>query len=254
MEKAPILFIDKPAGITSFDVIRRLRRKLNIKNMGHAGTLDPLASGLMIVGVGEGTKKLGEYLKLDKEYVAKILIGKRTTTGDQEGEVTDEKEIGVGEAAEIFSAEKISAALSDMTGTLKLPVSAYSAIKKDGVPFYKKARAAKRRGQTIPESELPVREMKVYEAELLDISFKPAGDAPKIKDDDTPEESKENYSIINDSKKYFGMIRVRFKVGSGTYIRSLAEELGRRLGYPASLASLRRTKIGDFKIEEAEII
>lgn len=222
--------------------------------MGHAGTLDPLASGLMIIGVGEGTKKLGEYLKLDKEYVAEILIGKKTTTGDREGEIVAKKTIEAGEAAEIFSAEKISAALNDMTGTITLPVSAYSAIKKDGVPFYKKARAAERHGQTIPESELPVREMVVYEAELLDISFKPAGDVPKIKDDYTPEESKESHSIINDSKKCFVVIRVRFKVGSGTYIRSLAEELGKRLGYPASLASLRRTKIGDFKVENAEMI
>lgn len=234
-----IVLIDKPTGITSFDVIRRLRRKLNIKKMGHAGTLDPLASGLMIIGVGAGTKKLAEYLKLDKEYVAEVLIGRRTTTGDQEGEVVEEKEIKVGEAAEIFSAEKISAVLSDMTGTLTLPVSAYSAIKKDGVPFYKKARAAERHGQTIPESELPVREMVVYEAELLDISLRSIDDHS-------------DFDIINDIKKCTPIIQARFKVGSGTYIRSLAEELGKRLGYPASLASLRRTKIGDFKVEDAE--
>jgi tRNA pseudouridine55 synthase len=235
-----IILVDKPSGITSFDVIRRLRKKLNIKKMGHAGTLDPLASGLMIIGIGAGTKKLAEYLKLDKEYVAEILIGRRTTTGDREGEVMEEKTIEAEEAAEIFSAEKISAALSGMTGTLKLPVSAYSAIKKDGVPFYKKARAAEKQGRNIPESELPVREMKVYEAELLDITLQP-GDHSDL-------------DIIGDIKECFPIIQVRFKVGSGTYIRSLAEELGRRLGYPASLASLRRTKIGDFKIEEAEII
>ena len=235
-----IILVDKPSGITSFDVIRRLRKKLNIKKMGHAGTLDPLASGLMIIGIGAGTKKLAEYLKLDKEYVAEILIGRRTTTGDREGEVMEEKTIEAEEAAEIFPAEKISAALSGMTGTLKLPVSAYSAIKKDGVPFYKKARAAEKQGRNIPESELPVREMKVYEAELLDITLQP-GDHSDL-------------DIIGDIKECFPIIQVRFKVGSGTYIRSLAEELGRRLGYPASLASLRRTKIGDFKIEEAEII
>lgn len=191
--------------------------------MGHAGTLDPLASGLMIIGVGEGTKKLSEYLKLDKEYVAEILIGIKTTSGDITGEVIEKKDVPE-EAADIFSAEKISSILASMLGTLNLKVSAYSAIKKAGVPFYKKARAAERRGEIILESELPLREMKVYEAELLD------------------------FDIENK------VIRVRFKVGSGTYIRSLAEELGRRLGYPATLKSLRRTIIGEFKIEDAESI
>ena len=248
-----IILIDKPSGITSFDVIRRLRRKLNIKKMGHAGTLDPLASGLMIIGIGAGTKKLAEYLKLDKEYVAEILIGKKTTTGDLEGQVIEEKEIEVGEAADIFSAEKISAALSGMTGILTLPVSAYSAIKKGGVPFYKKARAAERSGQTIPETELPVREMRVYEAELLDTSFRPTDDHPANLTTST--DSNQSLDIINDIKKCSTIIQVRFKVGSGTYIRSLAEELGKRLGdYPATLASLRRTQIGEFKIEDAESI
>ncbi len=224
-----ILLINKPSGITSFDVIRRLRRQLGIKKMGHAGTLDPMADGLMIIGVGEGTKKLSEYLKLDKEYVAEILVGVRTDTGDLEGRVVEEKSVGEGEAAETFSKEKVSAALRAMLGTLELPVSAYSAIKKDGVPFYKKARAASLLGQTLPESELPVREMKVYEAELLD--------------------------IIDDIKELGGpVVKVRFKVGSGTYIRSLAEELGRRFDFPATLKSLKRTKIGDFKIEDAEAV
>lgn len=217
-----ILLIDKPVGITSFDVIRRLRRKLNIKKLGHAGTLDPLASGLMIIGIGEGTKKLSEYVKLDKEYIAEVFIGKKTTTGDMEGEVVEEKEVGEGEVAEIFSPEKISATLNSMLGTLTLPVSAYSAIKKDGVPFYKKARRLEKLGQQVPEAELPVRDMKVYEAELLG----------------------------TDSN----IIKVRFKVGSGTYVRSLGEELGKRLGYPATLKSLRRTKVGDFRIEDAETL
>ncbi len=223
-----ILLIDKPEGITSFDVIRRLRRRLGIKKMGHAGTLDPLASGLMLIGVGPGTKLLNEYLKLDKEYVAEISLGKRTATGDREGRVVEEKEVSA-EAAATFSSEKVAAALASMIGSLTLPVSAYSAIKRDGVPFYKKARQLEKTGQIIPESELPRREMKVYEAELLD--------------------------IIDDIKQFGGpIIKVRFKVGSGTYIRSLGEELGRRLGYPAHLASLRRTKIGEFKVEDAENI
>ena len=137
-----ILLIDKPVGISSFDVIRRLRPKLNIRKMGHAGTLDPLASGLMIIGVGEGTKKLTELTKLDKEYVTEILIGVRTESGDRDGRVLKEREITEADATENFSMEKVSVALASMVGTLTLPVSAFSAIKQDGVPFYKKARAA----------------------------------------------------------------------------------------------------------------
>ena len=224
-----IVLIDKPTGITSFDVIRRLRRQLNIKKMGHAGTLDPMASGLMIIGVGEGTKKLTDYIKLDKEYVAEILVGVKTESGDLEGVVLEERLITDEEVEEIFSGEKISSTLKSMIGVLTLPVSAYSAIKREGVPLYKKAREALLRGQSIPDSDLPIREMKVYEAELLDIAYD------------------------NENKKV--VIKTRFKVGSGTYIRSLGEELGVRLGnYPATLKSLRRTKIGEWSIEEADNI
>ena len=216
--------IDKPSGITSFDVIRRLRRKLGIRKMGHAGTLDPLASGLMIIGVGEGTKKLSEYLKLDKKYEAEILLGLKTTTGDLEGQVVETKEV-----AGDFSAENISTILTSMIGTLTLPVSAYSAIKKDGVPLYKKARSAERRGEIVPESQLPLRDMKVINATLIS-------------------------DAIYDSVDQKIIVPVRFYVGSGTYIRSLAEEFGRRLGYPATLKNLRRTRIGEFKVEDAEEI
>jgi tRNA pseudouridine55 synthase len=262
-----ILLIDKPAGITSFDVIRILKREHardGLRNflsqkvqdaslageegvlshtvteptgeatqkfsgkrfrMGHAGTLDPLATGLMIVGVGSGTKKLTEYIKLDKEYIAEILVGERRSTGDMEGEIMEECAV-----AETFfsreNKEKVTATLADMVGILTLPVSAYSAIKKDGVPMYKRARKAEKTGEVI--TDVPERAMTVYEAELLSITN----------------------STVNRTKR--AVVSVRFAVGSGTYIRSLAEELGRRLGYPATLAALRRTKIGAFKIEDAK--
>jgi len=212
-----IILIDKPVGITSFDVIRQLRRKLEIKKMGHAGTLDPLASGLMIIGVGTGTKKLSEYIKLDKEYEAEILLGESRTTGDMEGEIVSEKYV-----EEVVPEEKLKEALSSLIGELELPVSAYSAIKKDGVPMYKRARAAAKKGEVI--EELPVRTMRVYETEFLD----------------------SNYDFGRQ------IVRVRFKVGSGTYIRSLAEEFGKWLGYPAVLKSLRRTKVGEFVIEDTK--
>ncbi len=213
-----ILLIDKPKGITSFDVIRRLRKELGIRKMGHGGTLDPLATGLMIIGVAEGTKKLSEYIKLNKEYIAEIRVGEKRSTGDLEGEILEEKVVASLDEGEV---KRI---LATMEGTLALPVSAYSAIKKDGVPLYKRARKAEKTGIPIGEDELPIRTMQVFEAELKGVVCA------------------ENRCVVT----------VRFFVSSGTYIRSLAEELGKRLGYPATLQNLRRTKIGEFDITDAQ--
>ena len=218
MLSAEVLLIDKPKGITSFDVIRRLRKTMGVKKMGHAGTLDPLATGLMIIGVGAGTKQLHHYIKLDKEYVATILFGEARSTGDMEGEVVAETVVSEPLAA---LEKKLKATLNAMQGELVLPVSAYSAIKVAGVPMYKRARKAEKTGQVV--TELPMRKMMIKKADLLHV----CQIGPRVS------------------------AEVRFFVGSGTYIRSLAVELGRQLGYPATLADLRRTKVGDFSIEDA---
>lgn len=210
-----LLLIDKPKGITSMDVIRRLRRELQIKKIGHAGTLDPLATGLMLIGVGPGTKKLTELVKLDKEYIAEVRIGERRTTGDLEGEILEEKIVVSLEES------KVRETLQQLLGTQHLPVSAYSAIKVDGVPMYKRARKAEKSGELI--TEVPMRDMEVKEVELLEFS-------------------------VSDGR---AVATARFFVGSGTYVRSLAEELGRRLDYPATLQNLRRTKVGKFDIKNA---
>ncbi len=210
-----IMLIDKPKGITSFDVIRRLRRETGIRKMGHAGTLDPLATGLMIIGVNAGTKKLNEFLKLPKEYVAEIRIGEKRSTGDLEGVILEEKDV-----AEL-DGTLVQETLHGMQGTLTLPVSAYSAIKKDGVPMYTRARKAEAKGEVV--TDVPMRDMEVKEVEFQGITCG------------------ENRCVIT----------ARFYVGSGTYIRSLAEELGNRLGFPATLQNLRRTKIGEFDIKNA---
>ena len=208
-----ILLVDKPRGITSFGVIARLRKALNTRKMGHAGTLDPLASGLMLVGVGKGTKKLAELIKLPKMYEAEVVLGERRNTGDMEGEIVEEKAVcGIPEDA-------VHEALSGMEGMLELPVPAFSAIKRGGQPLYKRAR----RGE---EMEIPMRTMEVRKATLIRIEER--GDRTHL--------------------------FVTFDVGSGTYIRSLAEELGRRLGYPATLGNLRRTRIGSFDIKDAQAL
>jgi len=220
-----LLLVDKPLGITSFDVIRRLRRFYTVMHdeakapkMGHAGTLDPLATGLMLIGVGSGTKALANLIKLDKEYIAAVRIGEARTTGDLEGEVCAEKKV-----METFSAEKVSIMLATLVGTTTLPVSAYSAIKKAGIPMYKRARKAAIKGEQVAADELPLRAMTVSAAELLTVT----------------------------QSNGRAVLTVRFSVASGTYIRSLAEECGKRLGYPACLEALRRTKIGKYNVEDA---
>jgi tRNA pseudouridine55 synthase len=206
-----ILLINKPKGITSFDVIRQLKKKLGNVKMGHAGTLDPNASGLMLIGINEGTKKLTKLVGLDKTYIAEILLGTKTDSGDITGKVIEEKPVPE------ISEEKIKNVLESMIGNLILEVSLYSAMKRKGRPLYKYAREGK-------EITKPKRVMTVYKADLKKC-------AP-----DTH------------------IIEVEFLVGSGTYIRSLVEELGERLGTVATLQNLRRTKIGEYKIEDAEKI
>ncbi len=209
-----ILLIDKPKGITSFDVIRLLRRKLNIRKMGHAGTLDPLATGLMIIGIGEGTKKLSEYIKLNKTYEAEILLGIQTDTGDIEGKIIDEKEVSA------FPRATLEEALSFLKGKKKIRVPMYSAVKVGGKRMYARARA----GDTSVRP--PEKEMEVREIEFLN------------------EYLEGKHQIIS----------VRMDVSSGTYIRSLAEEFGKYLGVPATIKNLRRVRIGEFTIDQAEKI
>lgn len=220
MKLPEILLIDKPAGITSFDVIRQLRKKTGVKKFGHAGTLDPMATGLMILGVEGGTKKLTDYIKLDKEYIAEIRIGERRTTSDLDGEIIEQVE------TVILDEDLIKDALASLIGTQSLPVSAYSAIKVDGKPMYKRAYEAAKIGELM--DDVPVRNMRVDEAEFLGLSELQTATGHRV------------------------IVKARFAVASGTYIRSLAEELGRRLNYPATLQALRRTRIGNFKIKDAK--
>lgn len=216
MSEVPeLLLIDKPQNITSMGVIRVLRKQLGIKKMGHAGTLDPLATGLMLVGVGKGTKQLTHLTKLNKEYVAEVRIGERRSTGDLEGIILEEREVTE------LSEQEVLEALHTLDGTLTLPVSAYSAIKVEGQPMYKRARKAEKIGELV--ADVPERVMTIYETELL------------------------NYELGEGR----AVATIRFTVASGTYIRSLAEELGRRLDYPATLQYLRRTKVGDFDVNDA---
>ena len=208
-----ILFIDKPKGMSSFDVIQVLRKKLKIKKMGHAGTLDPQATGLLIIGVGKGTKKLKEFAQLSKTYLMEVLIGQRTETGDFEGKVVEEKEV---KKVDIKKVKKI---LKEMEGEIELQVPLYSAVKFKGKPLYKYARE----GIKITP---PKRRTKIFYLKLL--GWKKKG-------------------------KFF-VLKIEMKCQKGTYARSVAEEIGRRLNFPATLKELRRLKIGNFDVSKAKKI
>lgn len=208
-----IVLIDKPEGVTSFFTTEQVRRKLKVKKAGHAGTLDPLATGLLLIALDGETKNISRYVGLPKTYEAEILIGERRSTGDREGELIEEK------AVSGLREQDIKQALAEMVGMLKLPVPIYSAVKQGGEPLYQKVR----RGEAVVA---PMRLMQVRRAELRDIS------------------NRDERALVN----------IEFDVGSGTYVRSLAEELGRRLGYPATLYNLRRTRVGDFRVEDAKTL
>ena len=207
-----IILIDKPKGITSFDVIRILRRKYKIRKMGHSGTLDPLATGLMIIGIEKGTKELKNLIGLNKIYQASILLGQQTSTGDMEGEIIKSKKINE------IDIKKVEKVLKEITGKILLPVPVYSAIKVKGQPLYKIAR--KKGYQSIIP---PKKEMEIFWI--------------KIK----KHHKEGDYYILD----------LEMKVKSGTYVRSIAEEIGRKLKIPATIKELRRTNIGKFKIENA---
>jgi tRNA pseudouridine55 synthase len=205
--KDGIILIDKPTGMTSFDVIRELRRKLHMRKMGHAGTLDPLATGLLIIGIGTATKDLTALVGLPKVYEAEILLGTRTDTSDVDGKVLENVPVPV------FTTGDIEKTLESMMGELDLPVSLYSAIKKDGKPLYKYARS----GESV---EVPMRKMVVRAVRFI------------------------SYEI--------GVICAVFDVSSGTYVRSLAEELARRLGTIGTIQNLRRVSVGEYRVEDAK--
>ncbi len=229
VDDSEILLIDKPAGLTSFGVVARVRRKLSeeagmvqIKGkdgivrekrkkvkVGHTGTLDPFATGLLILLIGKGTKHANEFLKLDKEYITTVRLGAVSDTGDLEGNLTLGKNEDLNN---IPTPEEIETVVRGFLGEIEQRVPNYSAVKINGERAYKLARA----GKTV---EMPVRKVKIYELEILDYKW--------------PD------------------LTLRCKVSSGTYIRALGEDIGRALGVGGYLTALRRTQVGEYRVEEA---
>lgn len=201
-----LLGVDKPVGCTSHDVVYRVRRALGERRVGHAGTLDPLASGVMVVGVGQATRLLG-LLTLDtKSYIAQIEFGCETNTDDAEGEPTRTAPC----PPELSDPARASSAVSGLVGTVEQVPPAFSAISVNGVRAYKAARA----GNAI---DLPARTVTIMDAVLLGVDASESGDP---------------------------VWTCAFTVSKGTYIRAIARDLGRSLGCAAHLSGLRRTSSG----------
>lgn len=201
-----ILLTDKPTGWSSFDVIRRVRRVSPIRKVGHAGTLDPMATGLLICLSGKATRLMNQFLSYEKEYTGTIRLGQTTPSWDAETEVER-----VRDASGVLD-EDIQAALPAFTGAIRQQTPAYSAVKVGGERLYKKARRGER-PVTIP------REVTVHAFEVTE-----------RRGDD---------------------LDIRVRCSSGTYIRSLAHELGEALGVGGHLVALRRTSIGPYRVEDA---
>ncbi len=200
-----ILLVNKPKGISSFDVIRKLRRITGFKKIGHAGTLDPLATGLMIMLFGSATKAASNYSILDKVYEAELTLGFESTTGDAEGELNKINN-------DVPTAKKVETVLNSFVGQQDQTPPQFSAIKVGGQRAYKLAR----KGQ---EVEIPSRKVTIHSTKLNDYRYP--------------------------------LITFTAKVSSGTYIRSLAQDIGQKLGAGAYLSKLARAEIGDFKLVDA---
>ena len=199
-----LLLLDKPEGITSFSAVRAVKRAAGEKRVGHTGTLDPMATGVLPILIGRATAISSLLLDADKRYTAKIRLGVTTETDDITGEVIEEKAVNIGDG-------DLEKALAHFTGKISQIPPMYSALKKDGVRLYTLARE----GKTV---DIPARDIEIFEIKLL--------------------------SPLNSQNEF----EIDVHVSKGTYIRSLARDIGEFLGTGATLTALRRTYASGFDI------
>lgn len=231
-DESQIILVDKPAGISSFGVVAKVRGYLKNEfghkiKVGHTGTLDPFATGLLILLTGKNTKKSNEFLKLDKIYEATLKLGFISSTGDPEGqiqqylieglsEVTAENEgaspVTTGRSDPSPKLSTIESVINGFIGTIAQTPPRFSAIKINGERAYKLARKGR-------DFEIPSRKVEIYSINILNYDY------PELK--------------------------IRVHCSSGTYIRTLAEDIGKKLNTGAYLTELRRIKIGDYDIKDA---
>ncbi len=201
-----ILIVDKPQGMTSHDVVDLIRRRFGLKKAGHAGTLDPMATGVLVMLLGKATKLSDLLMAHDKEYHAEMTLGRSSDTGDAWGKLE------VTESKVELSADSIHEAFKKFTGEIYQTPPMYSAIKHNGKKLYELAR----KGITV---EVKPRKITIEKLDIMNISLP--------------------------------IIEFKTLCSKGTYIRQLVIDIGKELGYGAHLSKLRRTRSGDFKIEDA---
>jgi len=208
MKDTGFLLVDKPKGITSHDVIDQLRKITGIRKIGHSGTLDPLAEGLLIVGIGRpATKRLSFFLNLDKEYIAKIRLGAISDTYDAEGKITEIENVSPP------SLQKVKKVISKFIGEIDQIPPLFSAKKIRGKKLYELAREGKK-------IKVEPKKVKIFNIEILDYKFP--------------------------------YLTIKVNCSSGTYIRSLAHDIGQKLGCGGYVEELSREKIGKFSRKKAK--
>lgn len=217
LKKAGVLLIDKPTGWSSHDVVSWVRGQVGVKKVGHAGTLDPLATGLLVVLVGrEFTKLQDQFMKQDKTYFVTARFGQTTDTYDSQGQIVEQADWGKVKA---LTRDQVLAASQNFLGEIEQTVPVYSAVKVAGQKLYAKAR----QGETV--TELPVRTVKILDFKL------------------------EAFRLDEDGQICEADFTVA--VSSGTYIRSLIYDLGKLLKVGAHVTALRRLTIGDLSVKNA---
>ncbi|MGW9031774.1 tRNA pseudouridine(55) synthase TruB [Streptomyces sp. NPDC055722] len=213
-----LVVVDKPSGFTSHDVVAKMRGIAKTRRVGHAGTLDPMATGVLVLGVEKATKLLGHLALTEKEYLGTIRLGQNTVTDDAEGEITSSTD------ASGVTRDAIDAGIAKLTGDILQVPSKVSAIKINGVRSYKRAREGE-------DFDIPARPVTVSAFTVYDVR-----DA--VAEDGTPA-----LDVI-----------VSVVCSSGTYIRALARDLGADLGVGGHLTALRRTRVGPYKLDAARTL
>ncbi|MER6540374.1 tRNA pseudouridine(55) synthase TruB [Streptomyces sp. 900105755] len=213
-----LVIVDKPSGFTSHDVVAKMRGIARTRRVGHAGTLDPMATGVLVLGVERATKLLGHLALTEKEYLGTIRLGQNTVTDDAEGEITSSTD-----ASEV-TREAVDAGIAKLTGAIMQVPSKVSAIKIDGVRSYKRARDGE-------DFDIPARPVTVSSFAVYDVRDAVAEDGTPVLD-----------------------LVVSVVCSSGTYIRALARDLGADLGVGGHLTALRRTRVGPYKLDSARTL
>lgn len=253
-----VFLYNKPAGITSHDVVYKFRRHLATKKVGHAGTLDPFATGLLIILVGKATKLSDQFLGLNKEYTARILFGLETNTGDPEGDIVD----SIDNNKELTK-ELLIEAIESFKKLYIQSVPLFSSVKVKGKKLREMARSYHHYKLTksddsvvvnfyddlnnsVKTVNIPSKEVKIFNADVLNADYISKNELINIFNNSYSKKDV-NQELLKLDKYFY--LDLKLNVSKGTYIRQFAMDLGKRLGVPAMLIGLTRNSIGEYKLD-----